>query len=610
MKMSSELSPHSFSHKTSAAQASAPKTRAAENSLPKTSAPKTLAVENSLPKTSAPKILAAENSLPNTSAPETLAPENFSAVSDPTAWVEVCALDQITENTGVAAMIAQTQMALFRVGQEQRVYALSNQDPFSQACVMSRGILGDLQGERVVASPMYKQHFSLATGRCLEDASQHLLVYPCKVVAGTVWVRPQPQKTYLTAATRSTQPLKLVLIGNGLAGMRCLEDVLDMAPHHYQITVIGAEAHGNYNRILLSPLLSGEKHFDDIMLHDPAWYREKGIELIAGDVAVQIKRSLKQVHTQSGRVLDYDRLILATGSRPFIPPLPGTDLQGVYPFRNIQDVQGMLQSCASGRHAVVIGGGLLGLEAAYGLHQRGMQVTVIHLMDRIMERQLDQRASQMLQQSLEQRGIQILTSAQTQALLGEVGHVRQVQLKDGGLMTADMVVFAVGIRPEINLAQAAGLACERGILVNDTMQSFDPSIYAVGECIQHRGQTYGLVEPLWGQAFVCASHLAEHGSLSFKAPTMPTQLKVSGVEVFSAGQFDPSEPHEDIILNDEKRQIYKRIILQQDRVIGAVLFGDTEDGAWYAELIADQTPITAIRHKLLFGRDFAMKQAR
>ena len=524
-------------------------------------------------------------------------------------WVEVCALDDITPNTGVGALIENQQIALFRVGHEKRVYALSNQDPFSKAFVMSRGILGDLQGERVVASPIYKQHFSLATGRCLEDKDQKLLVFPSKIENGKVWISPTPQKTYITNNGISQEKMKLVLVGNGLAGMRCLEDLLDMAPDRYEITVIGEEPWGNYNRIMLSPVLSGEKTIDDIMLHPHAWYADKGIRLFAGDPAVRIDRPRKHVYTEKGEVISYDRLILATGSKPFVPPIPGSDLKGVLSFRDIYDVNSMLDYCKTRKNAVVIGGGLLGLEAAYGLKQQGMNVTVLHLMDRIMDRQLDSKASQMLKTAIEQKGITILTAANTEGLIGEEGHVTQVKLKDGTVLDADLVVFAVGIRPNMTLAQSAGLRCNRGVLVNDTMQTFDPSIYAVGECIEHRGQTFGLVEPLWGQAFICASHLAEHGSLTFKAPTVPTQLKVSGCDVFSAGDFEPKEDFEDIVLNDEKRQIYKRIIIQKDRVIGAVLFGDTEDGAWYAELIADQTPITSIRNKLLFGRDFALKKA-
>ncbi|MEI1712083.1 nitrite reductase small subunit NirD [Acinetobacter baumannii] len=525
-------------------------------------------------------------------------------------WIDVCALDDLTPNTGAGALVGGQAVAIFRVGHEKRVYVLSNKDPFSQANVMSRGIIGDLQGERVVASPIYKQHFSLATGRCLEDKDQKLAVYPSKIVDGRVWVNAVPQKTYITNTGVSQDKLRLVLIGNGLAGMRCLEDLLDMAPDRYEVTVIGEEPWGNYNRIMLSPVLSGEKTIEDIMLHPPEWYDDKGIKFIAGDKAVKIDRPRKVVYTEKGQTVDYDRLILATGSAPFIPPVQGVDLKGVLTFRDIYDVNTMIEYCGSKTNAVVIGGGLLGLEAAYGLKQRGMNVTVLHLMDRIMERQLDGRASQLLRHSIEQKGINIITEANTEALIGdENGHVKQIRLKDGTVLDADLVVFAVGIRPNIALAQSAGLRCNRGVLVNDTMQTFDPSIYAVGECIEHRGQTFSLVEPLWGQAFICATHLAEHGSLTFKAPTVPTQLKVSGVDVFSAGNFEPKDDYEDIILNDEKRQIYKRIIIQNDRVIGAVLFGDTEDGMWYAELIADQTPVSSFRNKLLFGRDFALKNA-
>ena len=532
-------------------------------------------------------------------------------------WVDVCNLDDITPNTGVGALVEGQSVALFRVGHEKRIYALSNKDPFSQANVMCRGIIGDIQGERVIASPIYKQHFSLATGRCLEDKDQKLLVFPTKIENGRVWVGTVPQKTYITNNGISQDKLKLVLIGNGLAGMRCLEDLLDMAPERYEVTVIGEEPWGNYNRIMLSPVLSGEKTIEDIMLHPHAWYSDKGIKFIAQDPAVKIDRTRKVVHTEKGERIDYDRLIIATGSKPFIPPVQGADLNGVISFRDIYDVNTMIKYCETKKNAVVIGGGLLGLEAAYGLKQRGMNVTVLHLMDRIMDRQLDKRASEMLRHSIEQKGIQIITEANTEALLGKDGHVNQVRLKDGTILDADLVIFAVGIRPNIALAQSAGLRCHRGILVNDTMQTFDPSIYAVGECIEHRGQTFGLVEPLWGQAFICATHLAEHGSLTFKSPTVPTQLKVSGVDVFSAGRIDleqsdasaiSKEDYEDIILNDDKRQIYKRIIIQKDKVIGAVLFGDTEDGMWYAELIADQTPVSTFRNKLLFGKDFAMKK--
>ncbi|MCF8999190.1 nitrite reductase small subunit NirD [Acinetobacter nectaris] len=524
-------------------------------------------------------------------------------------WIDVCALDEITPNTGVGILVDQQQIAVFRVGHEHRVYALSNQDPFSQSFVMSRGIIGDIQGERVVASPIYKQHFSLVTGRCLEDGQHSLKSFATKVEHGRVFVNRVPKKAYLTNISSVQHKLKLVLVGNGLAGMRCLEDLLDMAPDRYDITVIGAEPRGNYNRIMLSPVLSGDKTLDDIMLHQPSWYRQNGIRLITGDPVVQIDRVRKQLHTQKGIVVDYDRMILAMGSTPFIPNIEGTGLKGVMSFRDIDDVNQMLQYAKTYKNAVVIGAGLLGLEAAYGLKQQGMNVTVVHLSDRIMNRQLDTCASALLQKSIEAKGIQVMTNASTKYLEGEDGHVKSVHLASGEVISADLVIFAVGIRPNIRLAKQAGLHCNRGIIVNDTMQTFDPSIYAVGECIEHRQQTFGLVEPLWGQAFICANQLAEHGGLIFKAPTVPTQLKVSGCDVFSAGNIEPRGDFEDVILNDEKRSVYKRIIIKNDRVIGAVLFGDTEDGAWYAELIADQTVIRQIRHKLLFGRDFAMKQA-
>lgn len=528
--------------------------------------------------------------------------------NNPETWFDICALDDITPNTGVGACVDGQLIALFRLGNEGRVYALSNTDPFSQANVMSRGIVGDIQGECVVASPIYKQHFSLETGRCLEDHEKKLLVYPVKTEGGRVLVSSEPKKTYVTYQKPQQEKMKLVLVGNGLAGMRCLEDLLDMAPDRYDITVIGEEPWGNYNRIMLSPVLSGEKSIEDIMLHPPQWYVDKGIRFLSNDPAVHIDRTARRVLTRSGCAVDYDRIILATGSRPFVPPVPGNDLRGVLSFRDIYDVKRMIEYSQSHKHAVVIGGGLLGLEAAWGLKRRGMQVTVLHLAHCLMNNQLDERAGQLLRASIENSGIDVITSAVTEEIRGKDGRVSSVLLHDGRLLEADLVVFAAGIRPNTSLAEKSGLRCNRGVIVNDTMQTWDPAIYAVGECIEHRGETFGLVEPLWGQAFICAAHLAERGSLTFKARPVATQLKVTGVDVFSAGDFDPKEgDYEDIILNDEKRNIYKRIIIRQDKVIGAVLFGDTEDGSWYAELISDQTSVSSFRHKMLFGRDFALK---
>ncbi|ANF83429.1 nitrate reductase (plasmid) [Acinetobacter sp. NCu2D-2] len=534
---------------------------------------------------------------------------NMSSQLDSQDWVKICKLDDITPNTGVAALVQGQQMAIFRVGDERRVYALSNFDPFSQANVMSRGILGDVQGERVVASPIYKQHFSLATGRCLEEQSQKLSVFPSKIENGEIWISPVAQKTYLPNNGQTIQRQKLILIGNGLAGMRCIEDLLELASDRYEISVIGAEPWGNYNRILLSPVLSGEKSVDEIMLHPHEWYQEKSIHFISNDPAKKIDRSKKRVETLNGQILEYDRLIIATGSLPFIPTIQGTDLEGVVSFRDLFDVEKMLAATRTKQHAVVIGGGLLGLEAAYGLKQRGMQVSVVHLADRLMNRQLDFKASQLLEEHLKALDINIYTDAATEELLGKDGQVNQVKLKDGQILTADLVVFATGIYPNTQLAKEAGLKCEKGICVNDCMQTFDPSIYAVGECTEYRGQTFGLVEPLYAQAFVCATHLAEHGRLSFKIPAVPVKLKVSGCDVFSAGVIEPEGQYEDIIYDNPKAGIYKRIILQNEQIIGAVLFGDIEDGAWYAELIENKQSVSELKSDLLYGREFYLNKA-
>lgn len=523
-------------------------------------------------------------------------------------WVEVCPLSQIAPDTGACALINGKQVALFRMREDNRVYAIENHDPASGANVLARGIVGDLQGERVVASPIYKQHYSLATGRCIEDAQYQVAAYPVKVVDDLIFVGSLPLKTYITTPKPREDKARLVMIGNGLAGMRMLEELLEIAPDLYEIEVFGAEPHGNYNRIMLSPVLSGEKKLDDIMLHPHSWYAERGITFNAGDEVVKIDRKRRLVVAQSGYTTSYDRLVIATGSQPVILPLPGKELEGVTTFRDIYDINKMIDASEKYQHAVVIGGGLLGLEAAHGLNKRGMKVTVIHLMDRLMERQLDHVAADMLKTTLEQRGMRIELNAQTQEIVG-TDRVTGICLNDGTEIAADLVVMAVGIRPNIELAKSAGLHCERGVVVNDIMQTFDPRIYAVGECVQHRGIAYGLVEPLWGQAFVCATQLAERGSIQYRGTQLATQLKVSGVEVFSAGNLTSDESCEDLVIRDTKRGIYKRLILKNNQVQGAVLYGDARDGTWYSELISEQTDISSIRNRLLFGRDFALKQA-
>ena len=394
---------------------------------------------------------------------------------------------------------------------------------------------------------------------------------------------------------------RLVVVGNGMAGMRTVEELLALAPDLYDITVFGAEPHGNYNRILLSPVLAGEKTVDDIMLHPREWYARHGITLLAGDPVVAIDRARRLVRSQSGKEVRYDRLLLATGSRPFIVPVPGHELGGVIAFRDIQDVETMLAAARAHRHAVVIGGGLLGLEAANGLLRRGMDVTVLHLGDALMDRQLDANAAALLKRTLERRGLRILLGANTSEILGET-RVTGVRLADGTQIPADLVVMAAGVRPNAELARAAGLHCERAIVVDDTLQTYDPRIYAVGECVQHRQATFGLVAPIWDQARVCAAHLAGAGHRRYVQQATATRLKVSGVELYSAGDIVGGEDSEDLVLRDPRRGVYKRLVLQQGRLAGAVLYGDVQDGPWYFELIQNGTPIGAMRNRLLFGK--------
>jgi nitrite reductase (NADH) large subunit len=394
---------------------------------------------------------------------------------------------------------------------------------------------------------------------------------------------------------------KLVLVGNGMAGMRAVEELLALAPDLYDITVFGAEPHGNYNRILLSPVLASEKTVADIMLNTREWYAEHGITLLSGREVTRIDRARRRVLAAGGIEAPYDRLILATGSNPVVLPVPGKDLPGVVSYRDIADVERMIAAASERRHAVVIGGGLLGLEAAYGLQKRGMDVTVVHLLPTLMERQLDAAAGGLLRRSLEQRGLEFVMPAQTAAILGD-GRVRAVELADGTELPADLVVMAVGIRPNIALARQSGIACERGVLVSDTMQTYDPRIYAVGECVQHRGACYGLVAPLFEQAKVVANHLAEFGIGRYSGSQVSTKLKVTGIDLFSAGDFGGGPDTEELIFQDAARGVYKKLVLKDNRIRGAVLYGDTVDGAWYFQLLRDGTQVADFRENILFGQ--------
>jgi len=401
--------------------------------------------------------------------------------------------------------------------------------------------------------------------------------------------------------------MKLVMVGNGMAGVRTLEELLKIAPDLYDITVFGAEPHPNYNRILLSPVLAGEQTIPEIVLNPLAWYAEHGITLHLGKTVAQIDRVRRVVRASDGTEAAYDRLLVATGSTPFILPVPGKSLEGVIGYRDIADTEAMIDAATKYKHAVVIGGGLLGLEAANGLMLRGMKVTVVHIAPWLMERQLDDVAGGLLRKSLSDRGLDFLIGAQTESLVGDAGdggagRVKAVRFKDGTQVPADLVVMAAGIRPNTALAEAAGLHCQRGITVTDTLQTVtDARIWAVGECAAHRGIAYGLVAPLFEQAKVCATHLAEFGIGRYLGSQVSTKLKVTGIDLFSAGDFMGGAGCDEIVLSDPQGGVYKKLVIKDDKLVGACLYGDTVDGSWYFKLLREGRSVSDIRDRLMFG---------
>lgn len=395
---------------------------------------------------------------------------------------------------------------------------------------------------------------------------------------------------------------KLVIIGNGMAGAKLLEE-LSLTNHHYDITVFGNEPFGNYNRIMLSPLLAGEKTLEDIMIFDRAWYEKNDITLYAGrDKEIEtIDRFHKRVISKDGDITLYDRLVIATGSTPFMLPIEGAGLQGVMSFRDIRDVENMISVASQHKKAVVIGAGLLGLEAAMGLCGRGMDVTVVHNNDIPLNRQLDQEAGELLKQALETRGLKFKMNARTEKIQGEA-RVEKIYFDDGTILETDLVIMAIGIRPNMVLAANSGLYCQKGIVVSDTLQTYDPSIYALGECIEHRGDTFGLVAPLYDQAKVLANHLAEHGVAQYQTLPSATKLKVTGINLFSVGNFSGTDSSENIFYRHKQQGIYKKIVIENNKIIGVVLYGDTQEGPYYHELLDAKTDIQTIRPYLLFGK--------
>lgn len=396
---------------------------------------------------------------------------------------------------------------------------------------------------------------------------------------------------------------KLVVIGAGMASGRMLEHLFESDPSAYEVTLFNAEPRGNYNRLMLSPVLSGEKTYAEIVTHDDHWYETHGIACRFGERVVEIDRDRKVVVGEKGAV-PYDKLVIATGSDPFMIPLPGHDLEGVIPYRDLEDTERMMGlSAKPDAKAVVIGGGLLGLEAAAGMAARGVDVTVVHIMGHLMERQLDEAAGYLLRRALTDKGIKVMCSANSKEILGENGHVKALLLDDGTELPCDLLVMAVGIRPSVALAKSAGLAVGRGVHVDDQMVTSDTDVLALGECVEHNGAVFGLVAPLYDQAKVLAQTLLGQEA-AFQPKEVATKLKVTGCDLFSAGDFAEGEGREDIVFRDPARCVYKRLVLEGERLIGAVMYGDTADGAWFHGLIKDREDVSEMRDTLIFGPAF------
>jgi nitrite reductase (NADH) large subunit len=409
----------------------------------------------------------------------------------------------------------------------------------------------------------------------------------------------------MTAILAGRQRERLVIVGGGMAALKLLEETVALCPGRYEIVLVGKEPLPPYNRVLLSSLLAGEAQEVDIALRPAGWFAHNGIEAVWGDAASALQPSDREVVLASGARLGYDRLVLATGSNAIRLPIPGHDLPGVITFRDLADVEALRTATAETR-AVVIGGGLLGIEAAYGLRRRGLAVTLVHLMPRLMERQLDAPAAALLKSAIEKLGIEVLLEAETVAIEGDEG-IERIVLKDGRTRAAGLVVVAAGVRPETSLAKGAGLEIGRGILVDDKLETNWPSVYAIGECAEHRGVCYGLVEPAYAQAKALARYLAGL-PVRYEGSLLSTNLKVSGVPVFSMGDFE-GEGAETIVLEDQGAAAYRKLVVREGRLAGAVLFGDTADALWYRDMMCARTPIAPLRDRLVFGRALAERKA-
>ncbi|MBR0709980.1 NAD(P)/FAD-dependent oxidoreductase [Bradyrhizobium liaoningense] len=395
----------------------------------------------------------------------------------------------------------------------------------------------------------------------------------------------------------------LVIVGNGMAAARLVDELAKTALGRYAVAVIGEEPRLAYNRVLLSSVLAGETGSHEIELRPADWWRHRGVTVRYGYRVTEIDTGRRELKIAGEESMEYSKLVLATGSTPLRLNVPGADLAGVHTFRDTRDVDLLLTLAAAKKRVVVVGGGLLGLEAAYGLAKAGAPVTLLHLMDRLMERQLDAPAADLLKTLVERKGIRILLNASTKCIHGD-GHVEAVELADGSRIEADAVIFAAGIKPNVALAKEAGIAVNRGVVVNDVMQTSSSDIFALGECAEHRGTCYGLVEPAYEQARVLARHLAGRAA-AYQGSVVSTNLKVSGVSVFSAGDFMGGEGSESLVLSDRRRGTYKKLVIADGRLTGAVLIGDTVDALWYLELIRNRDKVAAIRTDMMFGRALA-----
>ncbi|MDM5222832.1 nitrite reductase large subunit NirB [Peribacillus sp. NJ11] len=392
---------------------------------------------------------------------------------------------------------------------------------------------------------------------------------------------------------------KLVLIGNGMAGLRCVESIIMNDPNAFEITIFGSEPHVNYNRILLSTVLQGNTSFEDIAINERNWYTKHNIQLFTGETVVKIDKVTQKIKTDKEREVYYDKLIIATGSVPFILPVTGVDKEGVIAFRTIEDCQKMIDTSRKYKKAVVIGGGLLGLEAARGLLNLGMEVNVVHIAEHLMERQLDSTASILLQKELENQGMHFLLQKETQEIIGNE-RVERVRFKDGTELEADLVVMAAGVRPNIQLAKESGIDINRAIIVNDYLETSVANIYAVGECAEHQGIVYGLVKPLYEQGEVLAKHICEMKCQGYQGSVLSTQLKVSGVELFSVGDFLGDETTKSITTFDELDGIYKKVVFQERKIIGAVLYGDTKASTRLLDMILKRQEVSSEEKGALF----------